>query len=135
VASEVGGYVHGGTDVTGFGLIGHARGIAMGGQVRLGIEAAKVPLLEGAIECLRAGYVPGGLKSNREFAECLVEYGPGVDDAIKMMLYDPQTAGGLLLSIAPGGADRYVRMLKEKGGEATIIGEVLSKGKPLIHVF
>ncbi len=134
VASEVGADVHGGTDVTGFGLIGHARGIALGAQVVLRIESANVPLLAGAIECARAGYVPGGLKSNREFAECLVEYGPGVDETIKMMLFDPQTAGGLLLAIAPKAAERYVDMLRSKGGEATIIGDVLSKSEPLIQV-
>ncbi len=134
VATELGADVHGATDVTGFGLIGHAREIALAGKVSMRIDAAKVPMLAGAIECARARFVPGGLKANRDFAECMVEYGPGVDEATKILLYDPQTAGGLLLSIAAEAADRYVDTLKRMGGDATIVGEILPQGKPLIQV-
>jgi selenide, water dikinase len=98
------------------------------------IDAAKVPMLAGAIECARAGFVPGGLKANRDFAECVVEYGTGVDEATKILLYDPQTAGGLLLSIAAKAADRYIDTLNKMGGEAIMIGEILPQGKPLIQV-
>jgi selenide, water dikinase len=133
-ASEVGADVHGATDVTGFGLIAHAREMALAGKVSIRIEAVKVPLLLGAIECVRAGFVPGGLKSNRDFAECVVEYGPGVDEVTKSLLYDPQTAGGLLLSVAPESAERYLETFKKMGGMATIIGEILPQRKPAIQV-
>jgi len=62
------------TDVTGFGLIGHLREMVLASEVSTYISAEKVPLLEGALECVRAGYIPAGLRNNREFAECLVEY-------------------------------------------------------------
>jgi selenide,water dikinase len=133
-AAEFGAEVHGATDVTGFGMIGHVREMTLAGQVSVRIDAAKVPVLPGAIECIRAGYLPGGLKANRDFAECLVEYGPEVDDATKALLFDPQTAGGLLLSISPEAANRYVDKLKAAGGQATVVGEILPKGKPLIRV-
>ena len=63
------------TDVTGFGLIGHAREMALASNVSLQFFASRIPLLAGALECVQAGYIPGGLKANREFAECLVAYG------------------------------------------------------------
>src|SRR5262249_49604108 len=66
--------VHGMTDITGFGLIGHAREMALASKVSLRIFSDQIPLLPGALECARAGHIPGGLKANREFAECLVNY-------------------------------------------------------------
>src|SRR5689334_5860633 len=98
--------VHGMTDITGFGLIGHAREMAMASQVSLRIRAAQVPLLNGSLECVRAGYIPGGLKANREFAECAVQYEPGISDDLKTILFDPQTAGGLVISVAPQESSR-----------------------------
>ena len=62
------------TDITGFGLIGHAREILLASDVSMNIQASKVPLLEGALDCIHAGHIPGGLTNNRNFAECLVEY-------------------------------------------------------------
>ena len=66
--------VHGMTDITGFGLLGHAREMAAGSGVSMTISASRVPLLEGALECIRAGFVPGGLKANRSFVESCVEF-------------------------------------------------------------
>jgi selenide,water dikinase len=98
------------------------------------IDSAKLPLLPGAIECVRAGYVPQGLKSNREFAERIVKYGPGVDEITRTILFDPQTAGGLLLSISAKQADPFVRTLQNRGSDATIVGEVLPRTDPLIMI-
>src|SRR5208283_413949 len=64
--------VHALTDITGFGLIGHAREMALASNVSLVFESARIPVLEGALDCIHAGYIPGGLKANRDFAECLV---------------------------------------------------------------
>ncbi len=86
------------TDVTGFGLIGHLREMLLASEVSANISAGRIPVLEGALECVRAGYIPGGLKNNRDFAECLVEYDEGVPDDLRALLFDPQTAGGLLIS-------------------------------------
>jgi selenide,water dikinase len=126
--------VHAATDVTGFGLIGHAREMAAGSAVSLRIDSGKVPLLEGAIDCVRAGLIPGGLKNNREFAECLVGYDPRIPEEIRTILFDPQTSGGLLLSVARADTGPLVEALTSAGVPAVEIGEVLPPGKPLIQI-
>jgi selenide,water dikinase len=124
--------VHAMTDITGFGMIGHAREIALASDVSFRFYASRVPLLQGALECVRAGYIPGGLNNNRDFAECLVEYDDGVAEDVRALLFDPQTAGGLLISTANG--DRLKRALNDAGVDAVKIGEVLPDGKPKIRV-
>ena len=126
--------VHGMTDITGFGLIGHARELARGSGVSLRIFASKIRLLDGAVECVRRSYVPGGLKSNRSFAEGCVEYAAGVPEEIRTLLYDPQTAGGLFISVAEQDADRLLGKLLAAGVCAADIGEVLEKQAPLIRI-
>jgi selenide,water dikinase len=126
--------VHALTDITGFGLIGHAREMALASGVSLRLRASAVPLLTGALECVGAGYIPGGLKANREFAECNVGYEDGIPDDMRTMLFDPQTAGGLLISVAPQDAADLQRALAAAGIAATLIGEVVPSAKPLIEV-
>ena len=126
--------VHSMTDITGFGLIGHAREMALGSNVSLRLFASHVPLLEGALECVREGFIPGGLTANREFAECLVSYEDSVPQDVRTILYDPQTAGGLLISIAEEDADELLRELNEASVGAAIIGEVVESRKPVIEV-
>jgi selenide,water dikinase len=138
-AAEVvtsGGFaVHAMTDVTGFGLIGHAREMAKGSGVSLRLFASRVPLLEGALECVRHGCVPGGLKSNRNFAEGCVEYVDDVPEDVRTLLYDPQTAGGLLISAAAADAERLVAQLNDAGVNGVEIGDVVvEKQQPLIAV-
>jgi selenide,water dikinase len=134
VAIASGATVHAATDITGFGLIGHLREMAAGSGVSVRIHAAAVPVLDGALECVRRGFVPGGLNANRDFAECLVEYEGHIPDEIKTILFDPQTAGGLLLSVAAGDAPNLVEALQSAGVGAAEIGEVTTSGKPLITV-
>jgi selenide, water dikinase len=124
--------VHSMTDITGFGLIGHAREMALASGVSLSISASAVPLLEGALECVRAGYIPGGLKNNRDFAECMVEYEHEIPEDVKALLFDPQTAGGLLISTPE--AARLMKALNEAGVAAVQIGEVLPQQKPRIRI-
>ena len=126
--------VHAMTDITGFGLIGHGRELAMASDVSLRIQAGRVPLLQGALECVRSGYIPGGLKANREFAECVVSYDAGIPDDLKTLLFDPQTAGGLLISAASEASAELTRGLQAAGVPAVDIGEVLPAAKPLISV-
>jgi selenide, water dikinase len=126
--------VHAMTDVTGFGLIGHAREVALASEVSLDFRAGSVPILDGALECVRAGYLPGGLNNNRDFAECLVIYEAGVPDDLKALLFDPQTAGGLLISVEKTQADQLAQALTDAGLTAARIGEVLPKGSPRILV-
>lgn len=134
VAVELGGEVHGATDITGFGLIGHAREVALASNVSLRIDSGKIPFLAGAVESVRAGCVPAGLKANREFAECAVQFGPKVDEVTRTLLFDPQTAGGLLLAISASASDRFLRDLQARGGDAMVVGEVLPRSEPLIRI-
>jgi selenide,water dikinase len=126
--------VHSMTDVTGFGLIGHAREVALASNVSLRVCASRIPLLEGALECVRAGHIPGGLKANREFAECVVGYEDGISEEMKTILFDPQTAGGLLISVASEDATGLTGSLVASGVPAVEIGEVLPAMKPLIAI-
>jgi len=121
------------TDITGFGLIGHLREMLLASKVSARISVAKIPILDGALDCVRSGHIPGGLKNNRDFAECVVRYDDGISDEIKSLLYDPQTAGGLLMSVTTHGYD-LVSRLNAAGIPAAHIGEVLPHAKPLISV-
>jgi selenide, water dikinase len=126
--------VHAMTDITGFGLIGHAREIALGSNVSFRICAKKIPLLEGTLDCVRAGHIPGGLKANRDFAECAVQYEDGISEETKAILFDPQTAGGLLISVAAEDASALLRALNSEGVPAVEIGEVVARNPVLITV-
>ena len=127
-------HVHSLTDLTGFGLIGHVREMALASNVAVRLHADAIPLLDGAIECVRAGFVPGGLKANRDFAECMVEYSGGISEERKTLLFDPQTAGGLLISLPADEADRLVSDLRHLDLPAAWIGEIEMSGKPVIRV-
>ena len=126
--------VHALTDITGFGLIGHAREMALASDVSLIFHAARFSVLDGALDSIRAGYIPGGLNANRDFAECLVEYDSTVPEEIRTLLFDPQTAGGLLIAVAPGDAVALTRALIDAGVPAVEVGEALPRTKPLIQI-
>jgi selenide,water dikinase len=116
--------VHGCTDVTGFGLIGHAREMALASKVTIEIDPRAVRFLPGAVEYARQGAIPGGLKNNREFAASCVDGSSEFDD----LLYDPQTSGGLLIALPEGDAAR----LKTKLPDAYRIGQVTERtSKPI----
>ncbi len=119
--------VHAMTDVTGFGLMGHAREMAMGSEVVLEIDTASLPLIEGAREAARLGAIPRGLVANREFAECVVSDAPAssVPDDIRALLFDPQTSGGLLIAVAPKDAPALASALVARGCGAAIVGRVV----------
>ena len=131
VTSDASLPVHAMTDVTGFGLIGHLREILLASNVSALVHAGTIPILEGALDCIHAGHIPGGLKNNRDFAECLVEYADDVPEDLRTILYDPQTAGGLLISAADA---QLAQALTEAGVPAVQIGEVLPLAKPRIRV-
>ena len=122
------------TDITGFGLIGHAREMALASDVSLRLSASTVPLLPGALDCVRAGFLPGGLKNNRDFAECAAEFDAAVPEDVRTLLFDPQTAGGLFISVAAAAADKLLTALRAKKIPAALIGEVVPRTKPLISV-
>jgi selenide,water dikinase len=123
------------TDITGFGLIGHAREMALASNVSLRLFSKDIGILPGALECVRAGHIPGGLKANREFAECLVGYEAEIAEDLKTLLFDPQTAGGLFIAIAPDDCEEFILDLEDLGIPARYIGNVTESVKPLIRVY
>ena len=127
--------VHSMTDITGFGLIGHAREMALASNVSLRLFSKDIAILPGALECVRAGHIPGGLKANREFAECLVGYEAEIAEDLKTLLFDPQTAGGLFIAIAPDDCEEFILDLEDLGIPARYIGNVTESVKPLIRVY
>jgi selenide, water dikinase len=127
--------VHAMTDITGFGLIGHAREMALASDVALTLLSKDIPVLPGAIDCIRAGYIPGGLKANREFAECVVGYEAPIDENLKTLLFDPQTSGGLLISLASEERDKLLHDMQTAGISAHHIGNVTETNKPLIRIY
>jgi selenide,water dikinase len=128
------GVVHAVTDVTGFGLLGHAREMAAGSKVSLEIDHSAIEALPGALEGARAGFLAGGLKNNREFVSGCVEFAAGVPEEYQHLLYDPQTSGGLLLAIAASSADAAVAALAKRSVPSRRIGAVVPKRAPLISV-
>jgi len=123
------------TDITGFGLIGHLREMLLASDnVSARIQTKKVRLLEGALECARAGYIPAGLKANREFAECMVTYEDKISDDLKALLFDPQTAGGLLISVQKESVADLIQALAARGVSVAEIGSVQPRTKVLIEV-
>jgi selenide,water dikinase len=127
--------VHGMTDVTGFGLIGHARELALASNVSLRFFSKDIAILPGALECIRSGHIPGGLNANRDFAECVVGYEAEISPELKALLFDPQTAGGLLISIAEDDREELVLELQDAGIPARYIGNVTESQKPLIRIY
>jgi selenide, water dikinase len=127
--------IHALTDITGFGLLGHLREMLLASEsVSAKLYASRIPLLEGALECVREGLIPGGLKANREFAECLVNYADQGPDDLRAILFDPQTAGGLLISASAKIASELLNAFTRTGVLAAEIGEVLSSSKPQIEI-
>ena len=126
--------VHAMTDVTGFGLIGHTREMAIASDVSVELHATRIPLLDGALECVRAGYIPGGLNNNRDFADCAVDYEAGIPEDVRALLFDSQTAGGLLMAVASNDAAELMRSLAAADVPAVEVGRVVPRTKPLIRV-
>jgi len=128
------GAIHAVTDVTGFGLLGHAREMAAGSGVSLEIVHAQVAYLPGAADAARAGHLAGGLKNNREFVGDCVGFADAVPEEFRNLLFDPQTSGGLLVAIAPEAVDAALAALAQRGVAARPIGRVLAQRSPLIQV-
>jgi selenide,water dikinase len=126
--------VHAVTDVTGFGVLGHAREIAIGSDVSIEIEFQRVEYLPGALEAAHAGHIAGGLKSNREFLEGCVEFDSSVPEDYRRLLFDPQTSGGLLAAVDAASAPAAIKALEQRGVPARQIGRVVPRKSPLLRV-
>jgi selenide,water dikinase len=132
--------IHAVTDVTGFGLLGHAREMALGNPekgiqpVSFEIDRRAFAYLPGAIEAAKEGHIPGGSKNNRDFIGDCVDFSPNVPQEFRDLLFDPQTAGGLLISVATEAAFDALAALRRHNVPASRIGGVLEKRSPLLHV-
>lgn len=126
--------VKGATDVTGFALLGHAWEMARGSGVTIEIDSARVPLIPGALELAAQGLLTSGDKSNRRYVGEDVEIGDEVGQDLVRLLYDPQTAGGMLISIAAGRAGALLERLRSTYAAAAIIGRVTQRGSHSIVV-
>ena len=119
---------HACTDITGFGLIGHGLEMAKASHVGLRIWANKVPVFPEAMEYARIGLIPAGAYSNRQFFSCRMDIRSSVSTVLGDLFYDPQTSGGLLISLPPGEAEELVSALREGGDHgAAIVGEVVKE--------
>jgi selenide,water dikinase len=126
--------IHAATDITGFGLLGHAREMAVGSKLSLAIEASRVAFLPEALDDVRNGFLPGGLGRNVDFIGGCVEFDAGVPEEVRKLLFDPQTAGGLLFSVAEEDSSRLRESLRSADVVCDEIGAVIPKTHPLIRV-
>ena len=127
---------HACTDITGFGFIGHALEMATASQVGMVVQSKAVPVLPEAMEYAKSGLIPGGAYSNRDFFSCRVEVHSGVLALLVDLFYDPQTSGGLLISLPAGKAEELVATLKkEKNIDSWIVGEVVKEPVGKIQIF
>ncbi len=136
-AAEVMGHypVHACTDITGFGLLGHMCEMVVDTDVGIKLQASLVPYFPEAMEYAQMGLVPAGTYKNREFREAFVDFAPSVDGFMQDILFDAQTSGGLLISVAREKANELLSELKRRGmASATVIGEVVSEPKEKILV-
>ena len=131
---QTGGWVHSVTDITGFGLLGHAREMALASGVTVELDHSRVAALPGALDAIRQGFIPGGLKKNREFASCAVSLAANVPAEIESLLYDPQTSGGLLIALPSSLAAEVESALREANVPAATVGRVLPRGEHAIVV-
>jgi selenide, water dikinase len=136
VASEVAHEfnVNAATDITGFGLLGHLRAMAVASGVSMVVEHEKVEFLPEALDYSREGYLSGGLKNNINFIGSCVEFEPKVPQEIRNLLFDPQTSGGLLLVVSEKEAVALADELGKRGVPAMQVGEVVGKTHPLIRI-
>lgn len=113
------------TDITGFGLLGHLAEMLEGSGLGIRLEASAIPVIPEALEFAAMGFVPAGAHKNREFRKEIVAFSAPIDPVFQDILFDPQTSGGLLLSVGKSQAPALLGSLNKKGiGDSAIIGEV-----------
>lgn len=124
-------FVHACTDITGFGLLGHASEMASQSHVRLSFRLEDIPVLDSARAYAAAGCTPGGTGRNRDYLRAIVTLGETVSEIDQLLLFDPQTSGGLLASVAGSELNRITREFNDSGVPCFVIGDV-SEGQGLV---
>ncbi|AFS78975.1 selenide water dikinase SelD [Gottschalkia acidurici 9a] len=122
------------TDITGFGLLGHSLEMAEGSNVTIKLFSDKIPVINGAEEFAKMGLVPAGAYANKNFIGNKVTFSDNVKEEMKDMLYDPQTSGGLLISIKKDNLNTLLKNLEGNATEYSVVGEVLEKQEHFIIV-
>ncbi len=126
--------VQGATDVTGFALLGHAWEMARASKVTIEIDSAAVPLLAGALELASQGLLTGGDKTNRQYVGDDIAISETVEANLVKLLFDPQTAGGMLIAIRADQAETLLARLREHYAKASVIGRVIDPGSKAILI-
>lgn len=126
--------VKGATDVTGFALLGHAWEMAKASRVTIELDSRAVPLLEGALELAAQGMLTSGDKTNREYVGQDIELGESIGKETLSLLFDPQTAGGMLISVHADRATGLMARLRENYTQAQVIGRVLERGSCSVKI-
>lgn len=123
------------TDITGFGLAVHACEMAQASGITLVIDLKKLSILPGALELAKKGFITRANKTNREFSQAMVAIDPAADQQLLEMVFDPQTSGGLLISVSEENAERLVnRINEEQPDQAVIVGSVREKQEHALHL-
>ncbi len=126
---------HACTDITGFGLIGHASHLIQGEEGGIRLDLSAIPVFDEVLELAKLGLYPGGLENNRKFYSSAAEFDSGIPEFKRNILFDPQTSGGLLIALPEPAAEKLVRRLHKAGiVAASIIGEIVEKPKKKILV-
>jgi len=125
---------HACTDITGFGLLGHAEEMARASGVTLRFRASCLPLLPDVLELARAGEITGGGKRNRSFLDPKVRIDPAIQPELVEVLFDPQTSGGLLVALEPENAQEMLRALNSFGMRAWVVGDVVRRSEVSVEV-
>ena len=127
--------IHACTDITGFGMIGHALEMAKGSRLQINLFYDKLPFYPNALQMYRKGETTGSNKANRKLADGYLKKGRGLSKEEEELLFDPQTSGGLLLSTPSAEAEELIAKLRKAGIEtATQIGEVVASPQPYVFV-
>jgi selenide,water dikinase len=123
------------TDITGFGLLGHACEMIQDSDTGMRIRMSAVPLLPETVEFARMGMIPGGTYRNKEFRAAMIQASSGLPDYVLDVLFDPQTSGGLFIAVSSERADRLLSRLRQSGvAEAAVVGEVIAHPQEKIVV-
>jgi selenide,water dikinase len=121
------------TDVTGFGLLGHANEMALGSNVAIHITSSAVPLMHGVAELIERGVIPGGTRDNAAVHAQFTSFDASVPEALRIALSDAQTSGGMLISLPPDSLSTFEAAFADARGVCAVIGEVRSGEGIVVH--
>ena len=125
--------IHACTDITGFGLAGHASEMAAGSNATIEFNANALPVIDGVLPMIGQN-TSGGMNTNRDHFGRGVEFGTNVSPELRDLVFDPQTSGGLLIAVSPESADRVAADLLERGIHACFVGSVVSRRPTLVQI-